>query len=82
MKYQLESFRLAKPVGLIMRDDAALDGTRDDFFHVDAFAVVANLDHNLISLVIGIQTQHSLRRFARGNAVSRQFNAVIHCVAH
>src|SRR4051812_47413988 len=64
-----------------MRDDAALDGTRDYLLYVDAFAVIAHLDDYLVPLVVGVEAQRTLCRLASRNTISRQFDAMIHRVA-
>src|SRR3954464_6335949 len=69
MEDKLQSFRLAQAISFLMRDDAALDRACNNFLYVDAIAVVTDLDHHLVPLVIGIQAERALRRFAGRDAI-------------
>ena len=53
-----------------------------NFLGVDAAAIVADLDHHLIALVIGIQLDLSPRRLAQAPAFLGRFNAVADRVPH
>ena len=68
--------------GCALGDQAAFDGFVQDFFLVQAAAVVADFDHDAACVVIGVELERAFGRFASGDAHVGGFDAVIHGVAH
>ena len=69
---QVQRLALAQRSGLSGAEQALFDGLLLDARHIDARAVVADLDIDLAAFVIGAQSQRALRRLARARADFRR----------
>ena len=69
----MHDVRIIQTRSLFRSDDPALDGATQNFLSVQSASVVGNLDYDLITLVISIQTYGSVEGFraaCRSAAVS------------
>ena len=81
-EHQLQFFLLAHARRLFRTDNGALDCLGDDVVDVQPAAVVGDFDDHVICLVISIQANDALRRFAGRHAFLRCFNSVVCGVTH
>src|SRR5580692_4100805 len=79
---EIHNVRFAEPAGFFPFQQASFDGSGLDFLRVDAAAVVADFHDDLIPLMVGLETDGSLRRLASASALFRAFNAVSNCISH
>ena len=79
---ELGRLAIGHPRGLIGTDQTALDSLAADAIHVQASAVVGDLDVDLAAFVERPQAEHAFGRLARGDASLRRFDAVVDGVAH
>src|SRR5271165_1636916 len=78
---EIEGLGLVQQGSFLGRCEAEFDGFGANFPGIDAAAVVADLDDDLVALMIGVETDHALRRLTRLTAFFGRFNAVADGVA-
>src|SRR5580704_12303772 len=79
---EIHNVRFAESAGFFRFQQASLDGSCLHFLRVDAAAVVADFHDDLIALMVGLETDGSLRWLACASALFRAFNSVSNCVSY
>src|ERR1700694_4265297 len=82
MEKHFAQIALGKAIGCFRRDQAALDGAMPHAVVVDAATVILHFDVDVISTMIGAQTDFSELRLPSGYAILGGFDAVCDRVAH
>ena len=77
MEDQLQGLAFGKAAGFFGRDHFALDGLGNHLVAVNAGAVVADFNHDLIALMVGIEANGPLGGFSRGEPLGRCLNAMV-----
>src|SRR5579864_961920 len=63
-------------------DQCLLDGLANQLVAIDTSAIVRTLDHNLIALMVSVEANRSICRFAGRESLLWCLDAVIHTIAY
>lgn len=81
LKNQRQGFAFGEAGRFFRRQQALCDRALANLGRVDSAAIIGDLDHDLIALMIGVEPAGALRTLAGARAFLRRFNAVAHRVA-
>ena len=69
-------------LGVGLRDQTAFNGLAANALDIEPLAVVADLNHDAVAAMVGVQGDGPLARLSRGLADLGQLDAVVRRVAH
>src|SRR5580698_1985798 len=79
---EIQNVGLTEPAGFLALEEAAFDGAGLDLLRIDAATIVDDFYDNLISLMVGLEADGSMSRFAGASTFLRAFDAVSNRIAN
>src|SRR5581483_11249680 len=81
-KDQVESVAFSQGGRIGGADDPGFNRFADYFLAVDSASIIADLDYDLVALMISIELHGALGRLSGADALLRRFNSVVYGIPH